>query len=259
MTLFDFDSRYRERKAIWRVLELGPLRWGMPEGMIFRWYAANIPMSLVPNSGFDGDIDLIVCLRNGRGATADWIYKTWEIKVALVDNRGRPRSMKSGKTRGLLTQLANYRRFGCPDISLLELYVCESGYFATHKFPPDAAADVIRSRMAALAPESFGYQVLPFEHGKDGDVDVGLLIQRASNPMAPATTQLLRSARKQPAQPFIGLTERLKEFGEVESVTRRVRLGFCVITYCYDCRELVLLSMKGRCECYRCGGDLISR
>ena len=231
----------------------------MPQGMIFRWYAANIPMQLVPNSGFEGDIDLIACLRRGRGAAADWIYRTWEAKVALVDNQGRPRSLKGGKTRGLLTQLKTYRRFGCPDISLLELYVCEAGYLASHRFPPEAAANVIRSRMAALAPESFGYHVLPFEHGKDGDDDVGLLVWRPGDPMAPAATPLLGSRRVQPAQPFVALTEHLSRFAEAESLRRQVRLGFCVVTYCCDCRELVLLSMKGRCVCYRCGGDLISR
>ena len=259
MTLFEFDSRYREKKAIWRVLELGPLRWGMPEGMIFRWYAANLPMNLAPNSGFDGDIDLIACLRKGRGVEAVWIYKTWEVKVALVDNQGRPRSLKAGKTSNLLTQLRKYRRFGCPDISLLELYVCESGYFAAHTFPPKAVNDATRTRMAALAPESFGYHALPFEHGTEGDADVGLLVQGAANPSAPTATPHLHSGRVKPAQPFIGLMERIYEFAEDESENRKVRLGFCVVTYCYDCRKLLLLAMREQCTCYRCGRDLVSR
>jgi hypothetical protein len=85
-------------------MELGPLRWGLPEGMIFRWYAANIPMNIVSNCGFEGEIDLIARLRFIRGATAEWIYKTWEIKVAVVDSYGQPRSMKGGKSASLLRQ-----------------------------------------------------------------------------------------------------------------------------------------------------------
>jgi hypothetical protein len=109
--LFDSDSRYREKRAIWRLLELAPLRRGMADGRIYRWYAANIPMNLVPNSGFVGDIDLLLCLREGRGLGATLIYKTWEVKVALADKMGRPRSLKTGKIRDVVKQLNLYRRF----------------------------------------------------------------------------------------------------------------------------------------------------
>lgn len=64
-----------------------PLHWGMADGLVFKWYAVNLPMNLVLNAGFVGDIDLIVCLREGRGPSANLIYKTWEAKVALVDKR----------------------------------------------------------------------------------------------------------------------------------------------------------------------------
>jgi hypothetical protein len=43
MTLFGFDPQHREKRAIWRLFELSELRWGMADGRIFRWFAANIP------------------------------------------------------------------------------------------------------------------------------------------------------------------------------------------------------------------------
>ena len=143
---------------------MSELRWGMADGRIFRWFAANIPLNLGPNAGFKGDIDLITSLRRRPGEGSGLVYRTWEVKVSLIDKEGRPRALKAGKTDQLLGQMKKYRQFGCPEVSLLEMFVCEDGTLARHGFPPAACADVIRAKMAALAPEQFGYHILPFEH-----------------------------------------------------------------------------------------------
>jgi uncharacterized protein YbjT (DUF2867 family) len=50
MTLFQFDPQHRETAAIFRLLGSMPLRWGLAEGRVFRWFAVNIPMDLLHTS-----------------------------------------------------------------------------------------------------------------------------------------------------------------------------------------------------------------
>src|ERR1700687_1227253 len=61
MSLFDFDAQHREAAAIWRLFQNMPLHYGLVDGRIFRWWAINIPLNLLPSSSFSGDIDLMVC------------------------------------------------------------------------------------------------------------------------------------------------------------------------------------------------------
>jgi hypothetical protein len=150
VSLYDADPNDRERKAIWRVLESLPLRAGLAEGLIWNWYAVNIPMNLVPNLALEGDLDIIGRFRKGRGATVEFIYRAWEVKVTLLDRLGRPHSLKAGKTASYIRQLKKARAMGCPELSLLELYICESGFWAGNSEIPSAARDVIRERAAAL-------------------------------------------------------------------------------------------------------------
>lgn len=258
MTLFGFDPQHREKRAIWRLFEMSELRWGMADGRIFRWFAANVPLNLEPNTGFEGDLDLVACLRHGRGAGARLIYRTWEVKVAIIDKEGRPRALKAGKTDKLLGQMRKYRQFGCPEVSLLEMYVCEDGTLARHGFPPAACADAIRAKMAALAPEQFGYHILPFEHAKDGDVDGYVRLYRHRDPLEPAAIPLLFARRAEPALPFISLIEQLNKFAEGEFVAGH-KPGFMVILYCRACRRLLLQPMKGECYCRHCGEYLVTQ
>ena len=97
-----------------------PLHYGLVDGRIFRWWAINIPRNLLPSSPYSGDIDLMVCTLSTPLEPPGVFYKSWETKLVLIDKSGRPRSLKRGKTLGILNQLKTQRKFGSPDVSLLE-------------------------------------------------------------------------------------------------------------------------------------------
>jgi hypothetical protein len=114
MTLFEFPLQYREKAAIWRIFEMLPLYGPLAEGHVFRWFAVNIPMHLLTGGKFTSDVDVIVCLRpypqhRVRRDGDEFIFKTWEVKVSLLDKDGTGRSLKAGKTHSTLKQLNAYR------------------------------------------------------------------------------------------------------------------------------------------------------
>jgi hypothetical protein len=58
-TLFDSNSQYREKAAIWKIVSLLPLRAGLSAGRVWRWFAINIPMDLGADGRFTSDIDIL--------------------------------------------------------------------------------------------------------------------------------------------------------------------------------------------------------
>lgn len=267
MTLFEFPGQYREKMAIWRIFSELPLYGPLAEGHRFRWFAFHIPMDLLTGGKFNSDMDAIVCLRPYpvRGVQHNWdelFYKTWELKVSLLNKDGTTSSLKAGKTKKSLHQLHAYRNFGSPDVSLLEAYICETGFFHNNKFPPKDAKEAIRERFAELKKNGFGYLLLPFEHEKDGDIDVGLL--------APETSlKLLSPVITQPKDPFSILVRHLNKFYDSQKKQRRhINPSREKIIFCRECRRLGLICMKERyrhdlfynpTNCPHCGTDLIAQ
>jgi hypothetical protein len=143
LTLFQFNPQFRETAAIFRLLQSMPLRWGLAEGRIFRWFAVNIPMDLLRTSQFRGDLDLIACLRSKPSEGRFLKYLSWEVKVALIDKLGRAKSLKGGKTPDIVQQLKIHRNFGSPEASLLEMFVCEDGPISLKTFPSPTVLAVI--------------------------------------------------------------------------------------------------------------------
>jgi hypothetical protein len=252
MTLFDSNPQSRETAAIFRVLSLLPLRMGLAEGRIFRWFAVNIPMSLVPGCRFAGDIDLMCSLRSFPQKPVTLIYKTWEVKVILIDRFGRPRSLKRGKTRNILKQLRVTRRFGSPNVSLLEMYLCEAGSSGFTNFPSEPVFESIQERASRLYAELFGYQLLPFAHGKDGDTDVGVYGLGKLYP-PDSTIRILRPLVTECRKPFSELAQILETF----VVSKQ--LGFVIVVFCKTCRRLGLVKMNSEFDCPHCGDYLDSR
>ena len=83
--------------------------------------------------------------------------------------------MKRGKTLGILNQLKTQRKFGSPDVSLLELYLHEIGSKSFKFFPTPEVFRVVELRARELREHLFGYQILPFAHGKnEAGEDFGL-------------------------------------------------------------------------------------
>src|ERR1700683_400092 len=178
MTLFESPSQFREKATICRMFELLPLYAPLAEGHVFRWFALNIPMDLGTGGSFTSDIDIVACLlpypssaplQPSPRPRGGLIYKTWEVKVSLLYKDGTARSLKSGKTRNTIKQLRAYRNFGSPDVSLLDVYLCEPGFMGSNAFPPEPARRTVNAKIQELRENEFGYQILPFEHAKDGD------------------------------------------------------------------------------------------
>ena len=252
MTLFEFDPQHRETAAIFRVLgDLG-LRFGLAEGRVFRWFAVNIPMNLLRTSTFLGDLDMIACLRSTPSEPRFLKYLSWEVKLALIDKLGRPKSLKAGKTHDIVRQLRIHRRFGSPEASLLELFLCEASPISLKHFPQPAVFPVIQERAYALKEGMFGYKILPFQHGREGDVDVGTFtIQHPYHRIQTAST-IVRPAILPPGKAFLELMDTLNEFAD-----SRKTIGFYVIVFCKYCRKLEAISMKGEPMCPSCGSFLV--
>jgi hypothetical protein len=254
LTLFRFHPQFRETAAIFRLLQSFALRWGLAEGRVFRWFAANIPMDLLPASRFRGDLDIIACLRSFPSEPRALKYLTWEVKVALVDKLGRPKSLKRGKTREIVQQLRIHRQFGAPEPCLLEMFVCEDGPVSLKHFPSPTVFEVIRERAEALVKSNFGYKILPFQHGREGDEDVGTFtIQHPYSHIQTAST-IVRPMRTAPTGEFLELMATLDGFAE-----SRKSIGFHVIVFCRACKRLGSVSMKGDAICPTCGSWLIAQ
>jgi hypothetical protein len=142
MTLFESPSQYREKMAIWRIFSLLPLYSALADGRVWRWFAINIPMDLGTGGVFTTDIDIMARLHDFPQSN-EWLYRTWEVKVSLLCRDGNARSLKVGKLNRTVTQLNAYREFGSPHVSLLDIYVCESGFMGRHDFPPAALNNTI--------------------------------------------------------------------------------------------------------------------
>jgi hypothetical protein len=253
MTLFEAQSQYREREAIWRVFSLLPLYAPLAGGRVWRWFAIN--MDLGTGGAFTSDIDIIARLHD-FARSKEWFYKTWEVKVGLLSKDGTGRSLKIGKIRRTKTQLNAYRKFGSPEVSLLDVYICETGFMGGNTFPPPDLHETISSKLAELGRDGFGYQLLPFEHGRDENGhDVGLLALRSEQNPLQTIFNLVPAVADGPREPFVRLADRLNDF--FEQSEDRPRKHSNQIVFCRECRQLQLICMKDEQACPTCGSDLI--
>jgi hypothetical protein len=248
MTLFETDSQHREKVTIWRALSQLPLYSRLAGGRIFRWFAVNIPMGLEGGDRFTSDIDIIARLRE-IPPSRKLITKTWEVKVSLLHKDGSAQSLKSGKTDRTLKQLAAYRNFGSPDVSLLDVYVCEAGFMKSNSFPPPVLAQSLETKVMRLREHGFGYDLLPCEHSREGQEDMSVSV------IAPLYTpiRVLYAVSSEPGDEFLRLVSRIDKFFD------RAPNSFKQVIYCTACRELQLVRMRDEYRCPSCGSNLIAR
>jgi hypothetical protein len=256
LTLFESESQYREKATIWRIFSLLPLFSFLADGHIWRWFAINIPMDLGTGGRFTSDIDITARLSN-HPRSPDWFYRTWEVKVSLLDRDGRARSLKRGKTGKVMNQLRAYREFGAPEVSLLDVVLCEAGCLAANPFPTRELFDAVATKLPELQNEHFGYQLLPFDHGRDAEGDIGLsTIRHDDRPWRP-DFRILRPAVTNPAEGFMRLAQRLDGF--FEAAAERPRKNFHQVIFCRECRQLQLIRMREEWTCPTCRADLIAQ
>lgn len=256
MTLFSSEPQYREKATIWRVFSLLPLFASLAGGRIWKWFALNIPMDLGTGGEFTSDMDIMAHLRE-IPPSKQWIYRTWEVKVSLICKDGTVRSLKVGKTARTMTQMKAYREFGAPDVSLLDIYVCETGFMGGNVFPPAPLKDAITAKTIELSKEGFGYQLLVFEHDKDEEGDIGLRVLRPDTMNELQTTfNILPAFPFPPRDPFARLIHRIDQFheqipqGSYGPVKKQ-------IVFCRDCRRLQYISTRDEYTCPNCQSNLI--
>jgi hypothetical protein len=259
MTLFESNPQYREKLTIWRVLSLLPLYGSLAGGRIWGWFAVNIPMDFEPEIGekYTGDIDIIARLSNFP-ISQEWIYRTWEVKVSLLHKDGMASSLKAGKVKKTITQLAAYRQFGAPEITLLDIYICENGFMRNNPFPPKVLTDVIKKKRTELGLEGFGYQLLPFEHGEKQGEDLGLIAMPSRTNMMQTTLNILPSNNFGLRQPFFRLVESITNFNKQQREKERTNSNRITI-YCKRCRKFQLIDMRNEQNCPNCNDDLVAQ
>lgn len=256
--LFDSDPQFREKETLRRYFSALPLWGGMAEGRLFQWFAVNIPMSLAGDPAFTSDMDVITCLRDVPSHPDRLIYRAWEVKVSLLGRDGRARSSKAGKIRKLLNQLGAYRRFGAPEVSLLDIFLCADG--ALEQWPGSAEEDIV-VKGEACKSGGFGYCLSAFE-----DFDLAALressildpktllrVRRWSpNPMH-TTATLVRPVVTPIGEPFSTLVALIEDFRQEQE--KRSPVGR-QIYYCRNCQQLQIVHSRSRGACPTCGSEL---
>jgi hypothetical protein len=264
LTLFESESQYRENATIWRIFSLLPLFSFLAGGHVWRWFAINIPMNLGTGGRFTSDIDIIARLSN-RPRSPDWFYRTWEVKVSLLGRDGKARSLKRGKTEKVMNQLRAYREFGAPEVSLLDIVLCQAGCLAANPFPTRELVEAVATKLPELKDEHFGYHLLPFEHGRDAAGDVGLRTfdlgdwsgRRDYLMLGRPDFHILQPAVTNVAKGFMRLAQRLDEF--FEAAAERPAKSRHQIIFCRECRQLQLIRMRDEEACPTCSADLIAQ
>ena len=254
MTLFESDSQYRERATLWRIFSLLPLFANLSLGKMWRWFAVNVPMDLGTGGSFTSDVDILAKLSNMPKENS-WSYYALEVKVSLLHNDGSASSLKAGKTKRTVTQLEAYRDFGIPVVSLLDVQICETGFFhRIRAFPTKEMLKPIETKFDRLRAAGFGYQLLPFEHQTKDGRDVGLSAISTSDVPPKTWMNLLTPRVTQAKHPFSKWSNTLSEF--FESCPDYLRKHFMQIVYCKACRSLQLIDMRMSFECPDCGDDM---
>ena len=171
----------------------------------------------------------------------------------LVDASGKPRSLKSNKTEGIINQLKIQRKFGCPDVSLLDLYLHEAGSKTFPSFPTEQVFLVMEKRCRELQRQMYGYQILPFAHRKNEqgeDFGIYSLLNRFEPQQSVVT--FLRAFKTEARGEFLKLAQHLSAFVESESKRLSKPLGYIVVTYCRVCRKLCLIDRRDEVCCNSC-------
>jgi hypothetical protein len=121
--------------------------------------------------------------------------------------------------------------------------------------PPSCLEESLSAKRADLSKSHFGYQLLPFEHEKDGDIDVGLrAIAQQGNPLR-TTFHALPSVLHDLRKPFSRWAAHIDDF--FEKTSDRPGKHFHQVVFCRKCRQLQLIRMRDEHTCPSCGVNLV--
>lgn len=233
--LFAADSQDRELMAIFKLFN-SPNIFALCSDW-FQWFAINIPLNLIGDNAFEGDIDLLISMPREISPqdTGGSRYRAFEIKSIILSKSGEIKSLGRGKHRKIVSQLKKLKNFGCEQIYLLEIYIAERGYSSTGQtLHPDALIDLVKKKQF-LATQGFGYVTLidePSEQYLDSGGGVAHIPQN-----------ILSATRNVASPPFFDLAEYLDRFYK-ENVGDRP--GFNAIVYCKKCKKLFIMNIVQR-------------
>lgn len=253
MSLFHASSQNRESLTIWEIFTYLPLYAELSDGEVYKWYAFNIPMRIVQGTRYNSDIDIVGCFSDRCGS--GFSYKTWEVKVSLVDKEGKSHSLKAGKTKDVLKQLRAYRDFGSPSVTLLESYICEQGYFEKFRGLPDEIEKLVREKIPYFQNEGFGYQLLPFQQNMvGGKIAVsGMTLPGRFTPLLKIIKSVVRSS----SDDFVKLTGKIWGFIMSNPNPSMAPVHKQLITYCSSCKSLCTIERKEAPVCPNCGKPIL--
>ena len=258
MTLFDTDAQYREKAAIWVVLSKIQLYASLADGKVWRWFAANLPMDLGTGGYDQSDIDVMVSLWDYPDSPRTKLYRAWEVKVGLLHADGHGRSLKAGKTQRMMNQVEAYRDFGIPEVSLLDVYLCETGFMRNNPFPPPVLQESLPKKLAELHRAGFGYRLLPFEFSLDPNRPALDPLRTYNLGLSPIKTtfDVLRPVVRSPRDGFMRLVEKIDDF---VARTPAATGGFRQVVFCRACRRLQQIRMRDTINCPGCGDNLVQQ
>jgi hypothetical protein len=151
-----------------------------------------------------------------------------------------------------------YRQFGAPEVTLLDIYICENGFMSNNPFPPKVLTDVINKKQAELGLEGFGYQLLPFEHGEMQGEDIGLIAMPSISGMLQTTFNILPSNNFGLRQPFFRLVESINNFNKQQR-EKEIKHKNRITVYCKKCQKFQLIDMKSEQDCPNCNENLVAQ
>lgn len=234
--LFSSSPQSREALAILKLIR-GPNMWALCNDTVY-WTAINIPLDIIGKGRYSGDIDIIVCMpREFLNDAAGFIYRSFEVKASLVHKGGLVKSLKSGKHKAAVKQLNKLRDFGAQQVFLLDIYIAERGYSAANSATlPREVIDEINRKAELLKQKNFGYVMLIEEPAPNINDELGGIAHMLVN-ILPTQEETMR-------EPFTTLVKHIDSFYKSISTKKPIG-GLPLITYCKQCKELILLTVHG--------------
>jgi hypothetical protein len=162
----------------------------------------------------------------------------------------RSTKAKAGKMSKLLAQLKAYRTFGSPDVSLLDVFLCEGGALETW---PGSAQEAIIAKAEACKDGGFGYDMTAFEGGELASPPAYFRARPwSANPLH-TTATLVRPVTSPVGEPFMTLVARIDDFCQAHASARKMGQQ---VYFCRGCQQLQLVHARTQGTCPSCQSEL---
>ena len=243
-SLYEIDNNRREKASVWELIK-SPNMMALCNDT-FRWLAVGIPLNLIDKSQPDGDIDLMVVMLVFAGATKDGnpdfrtVYRSFEVKTSKISSNSDVRSLKTNQLKKHKKQLQKLRDFGANQIFLLWTFILEAGYLEQHHDLPIEIHRDIEVKLGSLIGHEYGYEVFYSVEDSGGF------------PLFVPNTNIYPAKELPIGEPFNKLVKFLDNFYNEQLSSSNARIGLSMISYCYNCKKLILVYRDGPYSCGFC-------